>query len=210
MKDIVIVGDSFCANPHTWPAFLADQLNLNLVCYGVGGEHWWGVKTFLDTVNKSNVEVVVIAHTFGQRIPTIVKHNIDPTASELYYKHIHNEEFLTWAQEQWFKQVSQEWNIKLVNLHCFPWTWDKRNLLAGVNVSPNLAAISLNEVDAQEAVVDETVIAKGQSRTNHFNLDNNQALANELVRIIQDYKTGDIELDLTRFQQKTTRWLEWK
>jgi hypothetical protein len=210
MKDIVIAGDSFCAQSHTWPKFLADKLGLNLVCYGRGGEHWWGVKKFLDTVDKSNVEVIVIVHTFGQRIPTeqvIASTKEREQAIELYYKHIHNEEFLTWAELAWHKQIEQDWGeYKLINLHSFPWTIDKP--LAGINVTPSLGSISLNEVDAQDGIIDERILAPGKHRTNHLNLDNNYALADELTRIIQN--NSNQELDLTKFQQQTTRWLTWR
>ena len=83
-------------------------------------------------------------------------------------------------------------------------------MLPGTNVSPCLASISLNEVDAQEALVDETVIGRGLRRTNHMNLANNQALADELARIITSNHVGDVELDVTKFQQLTTRWFNWR
>jgi len=206
---LVIVGDSFCAHKHGWPSMLADNLGLELVSYGVGGEHWWGVRKFLETVDKDQVKYIIFAHTFGQRIPTLHKHGIDQTASDLYYKHIHNEEFLDWAQEQWFKEIAQSWH-NVINLHCFPWTWDKRHLLPGINVGPSLASISLNEVDAKEALVDERIIGQGLKRINHLNLGNNKELADQLTKIIEQYHVGDAELDVSKFQLLTTRWFDWR
>jgi hypothetical protein len=209
MKNIIVVGDSFCAHPQGWPSMLADKLNLKLINYGVGGEHWWGVHEFLKTVDKNTVKYIIFAHTFGQRIPTLHKNGIDKTASELYYKHIHNEEFLNWAQEQWFKQISTEWD-NVINLHCFPWTWDLRHLLVGINVGPNLASISLNEVDATEPLLDESVIGQGLRRQNHLNQFNNKILAEELAGIINNYSAGDVQLDVTKFQLKTEKWFNWR
>lgn len=217
MKNIIVVGDSFTANPAGWPGQLATMLNLNLISYGVGGEHWWGVKQFLDSISMENTEAIVFAHTFGNRIPTgnkeLGKHdffNLDATDEEqlavkLYYKYIQNDQFMDWAQCRWFEQISKTWSgTKLVNLHCFPWTWDKRYHLGGINISPSLSAISLNEIDTKEF----DLINDG--RSNHFNDFNNTELARQLSIIIAEYKIGEIQLDITKFRQLTTRWLDWK
>lgn len=217
MKNIIIVGDSFTANPVGWPGQLANMLNLNLINYGVGGEHWWGVKKFLDSISMEDTEVIVFAHTFGNRIPTnnkqLDKHdffnldadNEEQLAVKLYYKYIQNDEFMDWAQCRWFEQISRTWSgTKLVNLHCFPWTWDKRYYLGGTNVLPSLAAISLNEINAEEF----SLVNDG--RINHFNDSNNTELAQQLAQVITEYRIGEVQLDVTKFQQLTTRWLEWR
>lgn len=220
MKNIIVVGDSFCCHPHGWPQMLADKLNLTLINYGVGGQHWWGVKTFLDQISLddiNNTTAIVFAHTFGQRIPTDDKIlgtydllSLDRTkepqlAIELYYKYIQNKQFIDWAQSCWFNEVSRTWSHnKLINLHCFPWTVGKKHLLSGVNVFPNLSAISLNEIGANEFkfIADQ--------RINHFSHENNVELANQLAHIINNYAPGDIDLDITKFQLKTKKWFSWE
>ena len=183
---------------------------MELIKHGIG-EHWWGAKTFLEGIDRTDVEVIVFAHTFGQRIPTLYSPTIEQHAIDEYYKHIHNEEFLNWAQQKWFDEVSSTWSdIKLINIHTFPWSADFKNHLRGVNILPNLSCISLNEVDAEVPEIDESKIAPGLRRMNHFNEFNNNILADQLAEIITDYKEGDVELDISQFQLLTQRWSTWR
>lgn len=221
MKNIIIVGDSFCMNPQGWPKMLADELRLTLISRGVGGEHWWGTRQFLKNLDPAlikNTEVIIFAHTFSQRLPTTDStlgkfplHNLDTSdekqlAVKLYYKYIHNYEFDDWAQISWFKDISNIYkNIKMVHLHGFPWSLESRHHLNGINVLPNLAALSLNELGTtslESLAVDR--------RINHFNMHNNRVLAAQLKNIIDNYSPGDVELDINQFESKTHSWFNWE
>ena len=63
MTKLVIVGDSYCASDAGWPGMLSRLLNLPYVSFGVGGQHWWGVKKFLDTVNVESNDILIVVHT---------------------------------------------------------------------------------------------------------------------------------------------------
>ena len=80
-----------------------------------------------------NAEVIVFAHTYAERIPSVDTKisKIDPydtskkdemsLAVQLYYKYILDLDFMKWAQEKWFDDITEKWqHIKLINLHCFP------------------------------------------------------------------------------------------
>ena len=125
MKNIIVVGDSFCAADSGWPSILAQRLNLILINHGQGGQPWWNARNFLNTINDgtlTNTEVMVFVHTNAGRIPTsnsqigIVNHSANPKtemakAIQLYYKYIHEPEFLNWSQRQWFSMPYEECRI---------------------------------------------------------------------------------------------------
>jgi len=221
MKNLVVVGDSFCMYPLGWPQQLADSLNLRLLNRGVGGEHWWGTRQYLANMSdfdKNETEAIVFCHTYSGRIPCedpeLGKFDISnldcndekQQAVKLYYKYIQSPEFLEWAQKAWFREISSTYqSIKLINLHGFPWSLNFSNELAGVNVVTNLSALSLNEIAAQD--LGELA---GDSRPNHFNDYNNKVLAAQLCDIINNYTPGDVELNVNEFDLKTQTWFDWK
>ena len=218
MKNIIVVGDSFSSNPIGWPTTLATELNLNLICYGVGGQPWWSARNFItklatDTVD--NAEFIVFAHTNAERIPTSneeigqIDHSKQPEseielAIQLYYKYIHEQDFVTWAHQQWFTEISRLWgHKKLCHLHCFPWSLSYSNLLVGLNVTTNLTALSLNELGATEFRL------VGDQRVNHFNTHNNQQLGLQVANLLKNYSNQSVELDVGRFDQATSRWIDY-
>lgn len=224
MKNIIVAGDSFCSWSGGWPTTLANMLDLNLINFGDPGAHWWSQLYFLNNEispqDKDNTEVIVFCHTEMNRIPcrnndvhTVNLHNLQnrkgdgvEKAVELYYKHLSDWKFLNWAQDKWFEEISNEWTSipKVVHLHSFPWSLDKKHLLKGMNVSPSLAALCLNEIGAKSQK-DIPVHAP-----NHFSDNNNYILAKEVKRLIDDYSYGLVNFDVSQFDQKTDRWLEWE
>jgi hypothetical protein len=208
------VGDSFCSAAHGWPQHLADLLGMQLDCYGQGGTAWWTVRDHLQKHHVSPDNVVVFVHTNADRIPTLdydlvsFDHSAEPTneletAVKLYYKYIHNPEFMAWAQQAWFKEIAQAYAVnRVVHLHSFPWSVNLPE--SGVNVVTPLAALSLNELGKTDFDL------FNDSRANHFSAANNQALATELAHLINNYCPGRAVLDHTRFEQRILKWFDWK
>jgi hypothetical protein len=222
-KNLIVVGDSFCASAAHWPQQLADALDLNLMCHTQGaGQAWWDARYWLEHVPQAHWEqttTVVFAHTNAERIPTdcaeLVKidHSARPTTEMsqavcLYYKYIFHTPFMHWAQQAWFREISQKYsNFKLVHLHCFPWSVQYSDQLTGLNITTNLSAISLNELCAQEMTL------YNDSRPNHLNAYNNQQLAQQLATLIQQGVQGDHALDTEKFSLKCQDWFtrsDWK
>ena len=219
MKNLVVTGDSFCANSSLWPAVVAKELDLNLICYtNGGGQPWWDARIWLQQLDPetiANTEIIIFAHTNAERVPTknrnigFIDHSKDPTneietAIHLYYKYIFDADFVNWAQEAWFSEISKTYGHKtLVHLHCFPWSMKRSHLLSGINVSPCLTALSLNELGAEKFALVNDI------RPNHLNLHNNQQLGLQLSKIISSNQTGWQSLDTGKFHQKTTKWFDW-
>ena len=218
MKNIIVVGDSFCASDSGWPGMLAQRLNLTLINHGYGGQPWWNVRNFLNTIDQetlTNTEVMIFVHTNAGRIPTSnsqighVDHSAEPKTEidktiQLYYKYIHEPEFLNWSQQQWFLEINQRWgHKKIVHLHSFPWSLEYGKSLSGINISTNLCSISLNELGADKLeLFDDT-------RPNHLNNRNNNELACQLSNLIQNYTQQTVQLDTDAFDLKITRWFSW-
>lgn len=218
MKNIIIVGDSFCSSATEWPTYLANYLDLNLISYGQGGQPWWSAKKFIDTISNSdldNTDVMIFVHTNAERIPTsnqsigLIDHSSVATneiaqAVQLYYKYIFDPEFINWAQQSWFLEINRRFAHKqVVHLHSFPWSRSNEHLLAGLNITTNLCAISLNELGAKEFTL------FNDTRANHLNNHNNRKLAQQLAERIKDYRPQSVELDVSEFEQATLKWLDW-
>jgi hypothetical protein len=223
VKNLIVVGDSFCSWPGIkdieggWPQTLADNLELNLICYGGSGQSWWAARNFLINLAPTvieDAEFIVFAHTYGGRIPTLnsdvgmVDKSKSPTseietALHLYYKYINDQNFLDWAQEQWLQEIKREYgHKKLCHLHCFPWTIKHSHLLSGINITTNLTALSLNEIDSKEFQLYDDV------RNNHFSFYNNTQLALQIAEFYNNYRDQQIELDVSKFEQLTDRWFD--
>jgi hypothetical protein len=222
MKNIVIAGDSYCASVG-WPELLADKLGLNLSKHGFGGASWWITRLSLMDLPKEtvdNTDVLVLCHTSAERIPVTDTEilqtdwqNIDPDnpkqlAVKLYWCELFSPEFsqfFHWARDLWIKEVSEKFkHCKIIHLHCFPWSLGSTDDVNGLTVTPNLTSISLNEINAKKEI--DHVIC---DRPNHLNEHNNQALANEIERLIKNYHDGTAELDLSKFDLKTNKWDRW-
>lgn len=216
--NIIIAGDSFCACDAGWPGMLANKLGLNLITYGQGGQHWWGLRNFLmslDQTTVNNTSVIVLAHTNADRIPNINQElgridisNTNPQTDleksvYYYYKYIHDFEFLYWAQSAWFKELAGMFvGKKVIHLHSFPWSMPLSNLLTGTTVFPSLMSISLNEIGAK------TIQLFDDTRLNHLNHHNNQILSNQLYDLIQNYQPGPALLKLDQFEQTGNHWTD--
>jgi hypothetical protein len=209
MSNIIVVGDSFCSAVKGWPGLLANLLNLELISWGAGGAPWWMVRDFLLKLEKEKIEncsVVVACHTNAERIPSLDLRVCNPdssnneeikTAVKYYRSFIENNEFLHWAQIAWFKEFSTLFShCKVVNLHCFEWSLLYREHLRGVNICNSLVELSLKEI-GKEAT--RTALISDSSRLNHFNKENNQELAEQLYKIINNYSPVDANLDLKKF-----------
>jgi hypothetical protein len=217
-KNIIVVGDSFCSSALHWPTTLAELLDLNLLCYTDGsGQGWWDARSWIMNLDPEQIDlaqVIVFVHTTGDRIPTDNKDlgKIDQSvpavteqqqAVQLYFRHIHHLPFLQWAQQQWFAEISRVFGHKqLVHLHSFPWSVPYSDLLTGLNITPDLASLSLNELGAHR------IELFGDQRPNHFNDYNNLVLARQLYRLIKKNAQGNHKLNISEFHQATRKWLQ--
>lgn len=205
---LIILGDSFCSSPHGWPGELSNLLGLDLICRGFPGNSWWPARQHIFNLSNDvlgSTEVIIFVHTNSGRIPcqdldigTYDLNNLDPSDEKqmaliLYYKYIHDHDFLEWAQHRWFDEINQRFkNKKLCHLHSFPWSTDYQNI-EGINVITDLCSISLREKNIGiSQLINDT-------RLNHLSDNNNKILAKELEILIKDYQSGKISLDISKF-----------
>jgi hypothetical protein len=92
IKNIIVIGDSFCASRPPWfPASWVSQLGQLTGCeiYGVGlgGRSWWKQQEWFDNNQKSlpdpNETAVVWCHTSAHRIPCASDAKINPWVVEI-------------------------------------------------------------------------------------------------------------------------------
>ena len=215
MKNLIVVGDSFCAG-QGWPQLLANYLNLNLIVAGFSGQHWWSYRHFLTQTLKEddfkNTDFVVFCHTFSERIPNLNSELASVTplkkprteleqAVALYYKYIENAPYAEWAQEKWFEEINQRYskNVKTVHLHVTHATWEIRNLLGGMQVYPSLTSLSIDELGVENHILyDDT-------RNNHFSRKNNTILAQQLAELMKDFAVTDKKLRIDDFELKSKK-----
>jgi len=214
-KNIIIVGCSFSRNKEGWPSMVANNLNLRLIHFGIGGTHWWTIKQFLDNLSQKqieNSEAIVCCHTLNRRPALDCKEQIlyqttkPPEwleAKKLYHKYLHSQNFQEWVEPFWFKEFSEKFSkLKIINLHCFDNSIKNKMHLRGTNVLPSLFSISCNEIDNAEAVMDN------DERKNHFSDENNIVLANAITEYILNYQEADVILDISKFNLLTTGWFD--
>lgn len=217
MKNIIIIGDSFCASLG-WPDQLAQKLNLRLIQHGFSGHGWWIVRNTLkkmSVADKENCELIVFVHTSAARLfsesDALTTTNwSDPVteidhAAYLYFKYIYDHKFHSWAQSVWFNEINEEWkNCKVIHLFGFMPEKDNLKILTnGLCVLPTLSSISLNEIGSEKI---SSLTA--DMRLNHFSEYNNKELADQLFNFAINYKQDKLSLDTSRFKLETNYCLD--
>ena len=219
---IVVAGDSYCAQitEGTWPNILSNNLNMPLKQYSNSGGSWWATRRSLVKAKSAGeleqAKIVVFCHTEGSRIPnvhdealggwTVENHPswYDPTivkAAKMYYEHLHDPDFAIWTQQAWMNECNGLFpeDATIIHLHSFPYSYLKLKIPNGVNFFPPLFAITQAEFSSDEEGF-KFVQHNGDTRDNHFNKENNFALATELTNIIKTgFTSGEYKADLSKF-----------
>jgi hypothetical protein len=72
--------------------------------------------------------------------------------------------------------------------------------LCGINVTPNLTSISLNEINSKKSIL------FNDARSNHFSDYNNTQLGLQLAEQLKNHSNKTVELDISKFEQLTDYW----
>jgi len=132
LKNIYIVGDSFCAersNPDAhWPAALAKLLNLSLQGQGYPGEGWWPVRNNLLNYIKSDqfdhTELFVICHTEPGRVLSdnplfLLRENVEMT-KKVYFTYIQSDSVSSWCVQHWYHELNKLLSgRRVIHVACF-------------------------------------------------------------------------------------------
>jgi hypothetical protein len=195
----------------TYLDLVAESNSYTLCPYGFGGKGWWySRQRFLEDLQRipkeifaDQLEVIVFCHTNSGRINNAWNRelsNTDTTSPEaqLFYRHFFDGDFHDWAQQQWFKEINQQWShIKTVHFHCFTESVKWSNLLPGVVYTTPLIHVSIGELQGTDKEIDQAI--KTDKRYNHLSTRNNQVLAEFILGAIYDYNPGQYEIDMSNF-----------
>lgn len=234
MKNIVFVGDSYCAHSkyHTvppesgksyapdqvcWPDVVADTVERNPVLFGYGGRSWWFSYRRLrewqkDKPNEwADTDTMVFCLTNANRpkITNGIYLKQHHEGQHLDTKHIWVEdEFDQWCYEKYTDEIA-EWakTRRVVVCFNFPeewWIMDRLKSHAAVLDTP-LINISRSEIG--EARIGVHI----PDHANHMNDHNNRALAQQISSKILDYQPGMFELNDSLYQlpYKNQEFVQW-
>lgn len=215
------------------PSIVSNHFNLSLRNFSYGGKSWWYSRHKLYQEIKSDPSLLkktfamVFTHTNSGRVnnenDNIVPRmrdlpdNGDPyfmelkRTDELFIKHIYSNAFQDWAQQQWFHEISREFgDIPTVHFHCFPYSLEFSDLLPGRKFTTPLVHVQVGEMSGTDSDI-EYRMGHGDTRANHLNDHNNQALADTVIDALKNYQPGSSELDLSKFDvpnKNASRWPE--
>jgi glutamyl/glutaminyl-tRNA synthetase len=193
------------------PSLVAAHFNCILHPCGYGGQSWWYSRQkyhqwYLDKFGIDNTLAVIFFHSSPQRINNahndkLSKQGYDHIDMKYYYSEIHDTNYYNWSCQQWFKEIAQEHTqVKTIHFHCFPETVKWSDLLPGMIYTTSLTNISIGELTGtNDEVLNKCSTA--ETRANHLNEHNNQALADVIIHSIENYQPGQQTIDLSKFQQ---------
>jgi hypothetical protein len=210
MVDLLVIGDSFCADRDTndtWPYLLNTLLSGEDKAprgEGKGGASWWETrKNLLREFEIKIPDVLVICHTEQMRLPNDYGYSITTStiasgeikycedtrlkkkllkAAEYYYAYLASPEILTWVEQAWYKELDQLLsNAKVPKVvHLFSFTCCSEYYF-------NHGVTVVDRLD--------TLCVVGNYK-NHFTPSFNKTFAGTLFNIITDYKPGRVNLEI--------------
>jgi hypothetical protein len=216
------------------PAIVSAHYRDDLFCYGYGGKSWWYSRNKFQQALKQNpamldtARAVVFCHTDAWRInstnQTLTTFHLPQNygrwdnqqnpwdveladASQLWLKHLCDLEFQEWAQQQYFRELAQQYtNIKTIHFHCLSHSVESSDLLPGMVYTTPLCTISGGEPGAK-AIINDSKRRLTDTRANHMNAHNNWALAQVIIGAIDNYSPGQHTIDLSGFDLEHD-WLD--
>lgn len=211
--------------PPTYLDIVSRTNNYTLYPFGFGGKGWWYSRCrFIEELERlpkslfaDQLETIVFCHTNPGRINNAWNRELSNTEIDTsviidYYKHIFDGQFNEWAQQQWFKEITERWgHLKTIHFHCFPETVHLSHLLSGMIYTTPLVHISIGELTGSDKEISHQLVHdnKADHRFNHLNACNNNALAKLILRSIYDYRPGQYEIDLSIFDQVNPNASRW-
>lgn len=189
--------------------------------YGFEGASWWHSRErFIQDFDWRSKEyneflALIFLHTEHSRInclnnndlPKLGHSGLDPggtveqqQAVAAHYRHLYDDKFHCWAQEQWFREIHQRFShLKTIHLHCFPDTVPLSHLLPGCVYTTPLIHISVGELSGTETEISKQL--SRDTRYNHMSQYNNQVLADVIIDAIDNYTPGTYKLPMEKFNR---------
>jgi hypothetical protein len=205
--DILIVGDSFCANrgrEYEWPQQLVCELTGESYAKGklprgegFPGASWWSTRNaFLEEIKHKPVKLVIVCHTEFSRVPNDENLPLNAAshrnykdreigkAVEYYYGYLYSHNFHKWSQQAWYHEIEsvcKEHNIRAVHIHCFESDYVFKE------------GLTVKEIWMHHAI-DGSCNPFYTDISNHFAPVTNQRLGQNLAKLIKQWngKTGTV------------------
>lgn len=208
MVDLLVVGDSFCADrttDDTWPYILNTLLSGEVTIprgEGKGGASWWETrKCLLRELEVKVPDVLIVCHTEQMRLPNDYGYSITTSsalsgeikycedkklkkelvkAATYYYSYLASKDYSTWAEVAWYRELDQILEQYKVPkvVHLYSFTCCSRYYF-------NYGVTLVNKLDKLCVIGDYK---------NHFTPEFNNIFAHKLFNIITDYKPGIVNL----------------
>lgn len=203
-----------------WPVLLVKKLTgVSTPPRGIGisGSHWWSYRrVYFNELARQVPKVVVVCHTDATRIPsdkdlplnigTVIPKDsplnqhpgqgylgLDEEIAEaavMYFCHLHNDSFATWANRQWQKELCESLESHQVpyvlHLHCFPPWWENTKEHIGRPYALDYGMT--DSVSLYNRLLENRHL---EGYRNHFTEDGNRSIAECLYRTIKyGYSNG--------------------
>jgi len=190
---IYIGGDSFCAardnDQNHWPAILAKLANLKLEGKGFAGLSWWTTRkhliNYIQSNKFNNTDYFIFVHTDFNRALCDSEILFPNSIIETYRKYFHSYDISSWIREQWFSELTQLLKSKkVIHLHGFDESISSIAKLDGVNLTPCLLELSMNELGS--SLDEDRSKFIEDNRSNHLSPENNQKLASFINNVLNE------------------------
>ena len=221
-----------------YPSLVAKHYDAQLHCFGYSGKSWWySYSKYQKAIAQKptlwdNLIAIVFCHTDPYRINSsneelTTRHRPEfperqqnepdwldrelGLASEYHVRYLHDHDFQSWAQQQYFKQLKEIYGqplqiqgsmrtVKTLHFHSFVNTLWINNQLPGHSFTTPLNDISRYEFAGTDEEFHRYVSAN-DDRANHLNTHNNQALAQVIIDSVDHYAEGESPINLSGFDQ---------
>lgn len=219
--DILIIGDSFCANrdaADTWPQQVLYQLTGDsqhtVRGQGFPGGAWWAYrKVLVEELKGRPPRVLIVCHTEPFRIPNDNDYSLNfksvedrvlhvgnknrtmpaniARAADLYYKELMCDDFYLWAVKQWFLEL--DWICAEYNIEKVIHLYSFGGHYSDHTFTNGVTISTSLSSYAEEA---ETIFWKFKWKlANHYTRKGNQLFANSIVDLVSNYPGNGVRLD---------------
>jgi hypothetical protein len=115
-----------------------------------------------------------------------------------------------WAQEQWFHEIARTFqHVPQMHFFAFPYNVDiGKKILPGIVFTTPLVHVSLGEATGTDTEITQKFMLTDQ-RSNHFNMQHNQALGDLVADSMQNYQPGARPIDTDNFDIINPNAVNW-
>jgi hypothetical protein len=201
------------------PSQVASHYGYNLYNFAYGGKSWWYSRCVMFNYLRDfpelleNTQAMVFFHTDSHRLNISSKFESDnntwKTVQKLWKMDLIDEDFQPWAQMQWFKEIDQHFgSVPSIHFHCFPETVQYDSFLPGMRFTTPLIHLSVGELTGSDSEI-STQLSDNETRVNHLNAHNNQALADVIINALDNYQPGSYPIDTSKFDLINPNASKW-